>query len=241
MKIGILALVVGLLATFDVAAAHAQSAVSEIVVTAERRAGIPQVLQGAEAPHVTLIKRADNLIVSVRVVCDTRDLSQRRDELKQTLANMIRTAADNPQIELGLGTTVIGRFDATMFDAVIQPDDDKVDTSFAVVVVKTHVTAADTFDSATGRIKAFIDKTPKVGRTELLRDDSWSLTIIGPEQYRGAIIAKLADDARATAAAFGAGYGVSVSGLEKPVDWRQSGPLDLALFIPYELTIQPAR
>jgi len=197
------------------------------------------MLAGGEAPHVALVKRADNLIVAVRVVCDTRDLNQRRDELKQTLANMIRTAADDPRIELGLGTSVIGRFDATMFDAVIQPDDEKVDTSFAIVVVKTHVTADDTFDSATGRIKAFIDKTPKVGRTEILRDDAWNLTIIGPEQYRGAIIAKVADDARATASVFGTGYGVSVSGLEKPVDWRQSGPLDLALFIPYQLVVQP--
>ena len=118
-------------------------------------------------------------------------------------------------------------------------DDTKVDTSVAVVVIKTHVTAADSFDSATGRIKAFIDQTPKVGRTEILRDEDWNLTIIGPEQYRGAIVAKVAEDARATATAFGAGYGVSVSGLEKPVDWRQSGPLDLDLFIPYELTIQP--
>ena len=228
----LLAAVLGPLCASGARAQGAQASVSEIVVSAEKREA------DAGTPHVTLVKRADNLIVEVRVVCDTRDLNQRRDELKATLRNMIRAAGQDPRIELGLGTDIVGRFDETMLDAVIKPDT-KIDTSFAVVVVKTHVTPTDSFDTATGRIKEFIDKTPKVGRTEILREEDWSLTIIGPEQYRGQIITKIADDARATTGGFGSGYGVSVTGLQKPVDWYQSGPLDLALFIPYQLTVQP--
>jgi hypothetical protein len=125
-----------------------------------------------------------------------------------------------------------------MLDAVIEPDA-KVDTSKATVVVKTHVLATDTFDTASGRVTAFLEKTTKVGRTELLRENDWSLTIIGPGQYRPAILAKIADDAKTTAAAFGPAYGVTVTGLQKPVDWYQSGPLDLALFIPYALQVVP--
>jgi hypothetical protein len=187
-------------------------------------------------PHVVLRRRADNLITSVRVVCDTRDPTQRRNELKATLRNMIK--ASGGQIELGLGSGVIGRFDDTMLDRVIQPDD-RADTSQAVVVVKTHITAADTFDTASGRITGFIDHTPKVGRAEILREQEWSLTIIDPEQYRTPIVAKVAEDAQATAKAFGPGYGVTVDGLQQTVDWYQSAPLDLSLYIPYRLTVKP--
>ena len=203
----------------------------EVVVTGEKRQP-----NEAQTPHVVLTRRADNLITEVRVVCDTRDPSQRRNELKATLRNMIK--ASGGRIELGVGDETIGRFDETMLDKVIAPDA-KVDTSQAVVVVKTHITAGDTFDSASGRITAFIERTPKVGRSEILREKEWSLTIIAPEQYRRAIIAKVAEDARGVAAAFGPGYGVSADGLQRPVDWYQPGALDLALFIPYKLVVEP--
>ena len=39
---------------------------------------------------------------------------------------------------------------------------------------------------------------------------------------------------------FGPGYGVMLTGLERPVAWSRSGPLELALYIPYALTIEPA-
>lgn len=233
IRAGLALAALGLLWTSHAIAASGGAAVGEIVVTAEKRD-----YNAAQTPHVTLVKRADNLITEVRVVCDTRDPAQRRNELKATLRNMIHGAGPGTGIELGVGDEVIGRFDETMLDAVIQPDA-KVDTSQAVVVVKTHVSAADSFDSASGRITSFIDRTPKVGRTEILREEDWSLTIIDPEQYRQTIVAKVADDARDVAGAFGTGYGVSVDGLQRPVDWYQAGPLDLALFIAYRLVVEP--
>lgn len=233
IRIATTLLVLGLSLACTGSALAQAAAVGEVVVTAEKRD-----YNANQTPHVTVVKRADNLITEVRVVCDTRDPTLRRNELKATLRNMIHAAGAGPQIELGLGEEVIGRFDDTMLDAVIEPDA-KTDTSRAVVVVKTHISAADTFDSASGRIIAFIDRTPKVGRTEVLREKDWSLTIINPEQYRRAFIARVAEDAHDVAAAFGPAYGVTVDGLQKPVDWYQSGPLDLALFISYRLVVQP--
>jgi hypothetical protein len=209
--------------------------VEEVVVSAEMREYDP-----VRTPAVTLTKRADNLITTVTVVCDTRDESQRKNELRATLRNLIRAANEDPRVELGLGDAVIGRFDETMLDAIIIPDR-KADTSKALLVIKTKVTASDTYDQATGRIKAFVKATPKVGRTEVLIEDKWELTIIGPLQYRPAIQRLVAEDAKRAAANFGDGYGVEVAGLQLPVSWYQSGPLDLALFIPYTLTVKPSR
>ena len=226
------AMVASLLMAAAVPAVAQDSGASEIVVTASLRN-----YDATETPHVALRRRADNLITEVKVVCDTRDLSQRQEELKSTLRAMIKAAGPGSGIELGLGDEVVGRFDASMLDAVIRPDV-KADTSYAVVVVKTRVLPADTFDSATARITAFIDKAPKVGRTEILRRSDWNLTLIGPERYRGDIIGLIAADARRSATAFGEGYGVSVEGLQLPISWYQSGPLELALYIPYRQRVE---
>jgi len=216
--------------------------VGEVVVTAERRQqnlGRVPVAIDMGVPHVVFARRADNLITTVRVVCDTRDPTKRVSELKTTLRNMIR--AQNGQIELGVGQGVIGRFDESMLDKVIEPDNSAADTSQAVVVIKTHITPADSFDAATARITAYIERTPKEGRTEILRDQDWNLTLINPEQYRGVIIAKVAADAHNAATAFGPGYGVRVEDLQGKVQWRQSGPLELSLFIPYRLVVEQAK
>jgi hypothetical protein len=208
----------------------------EVVVTASRLTEYDPT----ETPYVTLIKRADNLIVQVRVVCDTRDQSQRRSELKATLRNLIRAAASDKSVELGVGEEVLGAFDETMLDTVIAPDA-RADTSRATLIVKTAVAPTDSFDAATGRIKAFVARTPKVGRTEVLIEGDWELTLVGPSQYRPAVAKLVADDARQMAAVFGEDYGVEVQGLQLPVSWYQSGPLDLALYIPYRLTVRPRR
>jgi hypothetical protein len=183
----------------------------ELIVTASRISEY----DATSTPHVFLRKRADNLIVEVNVVCDTRDMSQRRDELRTTLKSLMRAAEKDPTIELGIGEEIVGRFDETMIDSLIGPSK-RPDTSAAKLLIKTRVTPADTQDSATGRIEAFIEKAPKAGRTEVL----------------------VAKDSLASAGAFGADYGVSVQGLQLPVSWYQVGPLDLALYIPYRLEVR---
>ena len=67
--------------------------------------------------------------------------------------------------------------------------------------------------------------------------DDWDLTLIGPGQYRSEIIGLVAADANRSAKAFGEGYSVTIEGLTLPVTWYQSGPLELALYIPYRQTI----
>jgi hypothetical protein len=212
------------------------SGVEEIVVTGSRLSEY----DATSTPQVTLRKRADNLITVATVVCDTRDESQRKAELKATLRNLARAAAQDKRIDLAVGDEVLGGFDESMLDAVIQKGS-KIDTSTATLVIKTSVTADDTFDSATGRIETFVERTAKVGRTEVLLDDDWQLTLVNPGQYRPEVARLVAEDARAMAALYGEGYGVEVQGLQLPVSWYQAGPLDLAIYIPYRLNVRPAR
>jgi hypothetical protein len=208
--------------------------VGEVVVTGSRISEY----DANQTPHVVLRKRADNLIVEVVVVCDTRDVSQRREELKTTLKNLIRQAAKDPGVELGIGEEIVGAFDETMVDSIIGSAS-KIDTSQATLLVKTKVLPGDTLDSATGRIEKFVAATPKAGRTEILVQGDWNLTLIHPEQYRGEVIALVAKDSLKTASAFGDGYGVMAQGLQLPLSWYQSAPLELALYIPYRMEVRP--
>ncbi|HEY0283532.1 MAG TPA: hypothetical protein VGC27_13020 [Rhizomicrobium sp.] len=234
LRLRIAVMVLGAMAILTTSApAQDAGSLETVVVTGARAEYDAQTV-----PHVFLLRRADHLITKVRVVCDTRELSKRRQELKDTLRNMIREASKSGTISLGVGDEIVADLTEKMLDKVIAPDA-RADTSIAAVVVKTRVTKEDAFDDATGRIERFIEATPKSGRTEILRVNRWDLTIVGPEQYRAALIAKVAKDAKQTAALFGADYAVRIEGLQHPIAWYQKGPLDLALYIPYTLTIAP--
>ncbi len=219
--------------------------VGEIIVTAEKREGdsnnLPVALRNLGGPpHVVIFRRADNLVVEVQVDCDTRDSNDRLSEMKATLGNMIAAAAaSGGQIELGVESdNVIVALKPEALDTLLSPGQ-RDDTTTTTIVVKTHVGVADTFEAATARIDGFVLKTKVVGRAQVSRVGDWQLTLITPRQYRSQIIAAIAQDANETAKAFGPGYAVELDGLEHPVAWNRSGPLDLALFIPYSLKIEP--
>ncbi len=212
------------------------AAEDEIVVTAARyMANDGERAAVSVIPHVTLKRRADNLVTQVRVICDTRDPTLRGEELRQTLRDMIAAAAaSGGAITLSVGDTILVPFDESMIEKSIYPEG-RPDTSYAAVVVKTAVTASDSYDGAVQRVRDFVAKTPKAGRTEILADGRWDLTLIGPERNRQELIGLIAADARQAAGLFGTSFGVEVDGLQNPIAWTQSGPLDLDLYIPYSL------
>jgi hypothetical protein len=216
--------------------ALAQS-VEEIVVTGMRATE----WEPDQVPVVRLARRADNLIVEVRVVNDTRDAAGRRGEITETLRSMARMAATRPDIDLsiedeGLLTPLTEDMVATL---TLGMDSGRADTSVATLIVKTPIRADDTLDLASARIEAFVEAARKTGRSLADVSGDWELSIIDPTQYRTPVLALVAADAHATAAVFGDGYAVQIEGLAAPVTWRQSGPLELSLFIPYKMVVTP--
>lgn len=206
---------------------------AEVVVTASRYAesGSPLAI-----PHITLPRRADFVITRITVICDTREPRQRDDELRATLRGMMTAAEADPQIALSTGDDFLGDLtDATLEQIITGGDRD--DTSQAMLVLKTAVQPEDTLDATKARLKSFIDKTQKTGRTEIMESGTWDLTLIGPERNRADLLRLIADDARAAAGAFGPGIGVSVEGLQAPITWHQTAPLELSLYIPYVLKV----
>lgn len=219
------------------AAAQDGSQLEEIVVTGSR----VREWDVNEVPAVKVPHRADNLIVAVRVVNDTREAALRRTELIQTLRSLARAAEGRPDIALSIEDdgALVPLTEDMVSTLTLGADGTRADTSTASLIVKTPIRADDTLDSASARIEQFVARADKTGRSLVDVAGDWELSIVNPAQYRGAILAAIADDARRTAATFGSGYAVEVSGLSNPVTWKQSGPLDLAMFIPFALTVTP--
>lgn len=227
------------LTTLSAAPASAQDEpqVEEIVVTGSRAIE----WDPDEVPAIQLERRADNLVVTVRVVNDTRDAPGRRNEITQTLRAMARAAAGRADIDLSVEDdgTLVPLNEDMVATLTLGVDAGRSDTSVASLIVKTPIRPGDTLDSASERIEAFVKGINPVGRSEADVSGDWQLTVINPAQYRAPILAAIAADARSTAAAFGEGYAIEVEGMSNRVTWRQSGPLDLALFIPYEMSVTP--
>lgn len=212
--------------------------VEEIVVTGSR----VREWDSDDVPAAKVPRRADNLIVAVRVVNDTRDARQRRDELIQTLRALVKAAAGRPDIDASLDDdgALVPLQEDMISTLTLGVEPGRADTSVASLVVKTPIRPTDTLDSASGRIETFVEAIRPTGRSLVAISGDWELSIINPTQYRPAIIAAIAEDAKKAAAAFGEEYGVEVEGLSNRVTWTPSGPLSLDLFIPYKLTVLPA-
>lgn len=225
-----------IIALTPAAYARAQS-VQEIVVTATRAA----TWDADDVPTIQLPRRADNLIVEVRVVNDTRDTVGRRSEITQTLRRMSQLAASRSDIALSIDNDglLVPLTENMVSTLTLGMDGNRADTSVARVIVKTPIRTDDTLDRASGRIEAFVKGVEQAGRSLATISGSWNLSLIDPPQYRPAILTLLATDSRSVAATFGEGYAVEVDGLSNQVAWRQSGPLELSLFIPYKMKVTP--
>src|SRR5690606_8474875 len=137
----------------------------EIVVTGSRIQRYDQDVSATSVPAVTVTRRADNLIVSIRVVNDTRETVSRRNELIQTLRSMARSARSQPDIALSIEDDgqLVAFNDEMVSTLTLGVDGNRADTSTASLIVKTPIRADDTLDSASNRIEQFIARVEKSG------------------------------------------------------------------------------
>lgn len=207
----------------------------EIVVTGSR---IEQDDYSDTMPAVGLRRPADFLVQSVVIRGDTRDQTQRRQEIRKMLADAVRRA-DAMGIELAYGDYILTRLTSDNVDEIGLQSDNRPDSERVVFRVKARLGGTQSGEAAEAQIARYIDSVPEVGRAQM---DEWgdsTLSIVGPDSYRPQIAEKIAEDSLAMAARLGDGYGVEIEGLNMPVQWAQSGPGEVLLYIPYRLVVVP--
>ncbi len=184
------------------------------------------------APVQMLRRTADFAVQQVIIVSDATD----DDEARVEVFAMTRKAIE---LSAGAGTLL------ATGELVVQPltvgnyKELEVDDEQVKFLVKVPLAPGIDAKAALARIDKFIKAVPPVGRAEMKAYSQLTLSVVDPEQYRGAIIDLVAKDTTATSARFGTGYGVEVTGLDRPVQWQRAGLTEVQLFLPSATTVRP--
>lgn len=206
----------------------------EIVVTGSR---IDQEDYSDRQPAVGLRRKADFLVQQVTIRGDTRDADQREKEIRAMLRRAIEMAARS-EVELAQGDYILTRLTIETASEIELQNDRRPDSQQIIFLVKAPL-ASQTIEQAQVAIRRFIETVPETGRAQMDEMGDATLSVVGPDSYRDQIIAAVAADAKRQAAVVGSDYAVELTGLNMPVQWSRSGPGEVLLFIPYELSVLP--
>jgi hypothetical protein len=233
MKWPILACAVSAALAVPASAQDLQNA--EVVVTGSR---VDQEDYSRDMPAVGLRRTADFLVQQVTIRGDTRDQKQRRQEIHEMLARAIALASKHG-VELAFGDYILTPLTAATVDDLVIKNDTRPDSERVDFLVKAPLAGKESGTAAEQRISDYVEAVPEVGRAQMDESGDASLSVVGPDSYRGQIADKVAEDARAMAARMGEGYAVKVEGLNMPVQWARSGASEVMLYIPYKLVVVP--
>lgn len=187
-----------------------------------------------------LRRTADFAVQQVVVVSDTVEKAEAHKEVRAMTRKAIDLSAGSG-VQLASGEIVVEPLDAGNYkDLKIEEiDEDEIDGQAVKFLVKVPLVPGIDAKAALARIDTFIKAVPAVGRAEIKAYSELTLSVVDPEQYRGAIIDLVAKDTAGTSARFGAGYGVEVTGLDKPVQWKRASLTEVQLFLPSDSKVRP--
>lgn len=245
-------ILIGLTAAGVLAGAMPVLAQDEIIVTGMRRLNPdndsvhPLDVRTATAAAIPpaaaqmLRRTADFAVQQVVVVSDTVDEEQADAEVQAMTRNAIDLSAVSG-VQLASGEIVVEPLNTRNYkDLKIEAiDEDEIDGRAVKFLVKVPLVPGIDAKAALARIDKFIKAVSAVGRAKIKAYSELTLSVVDPEQYRSAIIDLVAKDTAGTTARFGAGYGVEVTGLDKPVQWKRASLTEVQLFLPADSKVRP--
>src|SRR5262245_13699994 len=150
-------------AVICVAPALAQEGAEEIVVSGARASARNAVYDEVRVPAISLTRRADFVIVDLRVSSDSRDPEARRQEVQRTLQNLADRARGGA-VTLALQQDDTIRPFSMALAMRLLTDGARTDTSQVIVNMRTAVRADDTLDTARQRFRTFAASVRGDGR-----------------------------------------------------------------------------
>mgnify|MGYP000874633914 CR=1 FL=1 len=189
---------------------------------------------GSSLPAVTLKKRADNLLLEVTLVNDSRDETMRSGEILKTLTGMIEDAKkiDNLKIIFERKTITL----SNLGDVTITSYSSRSDTSSCELLLKLPLKADQDADVVVDKLQKFAKNVKVDGRTIVSAGDI-GLSVENPEQYRRKILGMIAEDYKFLLNTFDNRFQILVHNLNGRVQWQRSSISDLDLYIGYEYEV----
>lgn len=221
--------VFGLLASV----ASAQEATLEEIVVTGSRVDVDYY----EMPAVTIAKKADFLVQSIRLLNDSRSPDLRNAEIIETIQNLIKRSESMDGMALSYGRGFLEPINLDDESLQLLQDRQRVDTSYIDIYAKVALNSDRSSKAQISDLREFISGAKKVGRTEILPLGDIGLSIIGPEQYRYEIIEKIAAENAKVSQAMNANCEITIGGLEGRVQWERTNISELTLYIPYGMEV----
>jgi hypothetical protein len=194
-------------------------------------------------PQVSLVVRADFVLFSVTYQTGTRDVAARLDELQKTFKAVTDRAAKTDGVTVEVGTPgASGALETAALKELVKVDN--TGRSTLQLVLKMAVRDKETFNTVRARTEKFVADTPLPGRVEAVIGDSQFLGLSEPKKHRDALIKAISDDVKMMQTSFGGStvpVAVNLTGMEGRVVSRPVGPLDLEIYIPYQMSLRSGR
>lgn len=198
---------------------------------------------GGSIPVISMRVPAEFVIFMIEVETTTRSADARAAELEKAF-NAIR---DKVKRTPGLTLEVGDAFTAIPVETVavreiIELDDDDPLRSEIRMVLTSEVRAGDTFERIRTRVEQFVKEIPQQGRTEIVIGADQFMGVNDPMKHREALLRKIAADTELLQSLFGRGVtgpaSLSLNGLEGRVQSRPVAPLELELYLNYNLSLE---
>ncbi|MEP3653913.1 MAG: hypothetical protein ABJO36_03370 [Litorimonas sp.] len=213
----------------------------EIIVTGTRMSRADSFEESGGAPGVTVVKRGDFLLLGVTIESDARELTDRMNELSDTIEAFIKAAETDDTIELSIiesGKTVRRLTQANYIQGVSFGG--RPDTSVARMRVKTAIpNRVENSAILASKLSRFVEGIEETGRISISTNGETSVSVVDPYQYRDEVVAKIVDEINAITDALGPEYVAIIKGLDRQVYWDRKGDIDLAFSLPYSYEIIP--
>ncbi|MEO1492410.1 MAG: hypothetical protein AAFV19_09700 [Pseudomonadota bacterium] len=196
----------------------------------------------SQLPGVRLIRAGDSLLLAVRLLNDAIEPDRRREELRQTLSNMLDAAGKDQTLELSVVDPEGFVAPLTEVDQSISILGSREQRGMSHIDIRLKTTIPD--DAVDGkalvnRLRGFVNSTETVGRTVVNATGAVDISILNPEQYRGDVIKLITAEIKLITTELGDDYKVVLQDLERPLEYRRVGIIDLELYIPYRFQIIP--
>jgi hypothetical protein len=211
------------------------SGLGEVMVSANR-GNAPYAQQ--DRPVIGLRRQADSAVMPLYISSDTRDAAVRTQEIYTVLlAAMDKARAAG--FELVSGGIPIQPVTRENYKLLPMQSAGRVDTSMVQLLVKARLQGSA--EATQARLQTFVSSLRGSGRATVGGGGGISLTVINPDQYRDAIVALVAAEAKRNAAMFGPEFTFSLTGIDGQLAWSQVSSSEVFLYISYRYTILPKR
>jgi hypothetical protein len=248
------------------APAVAQDDMGEIIVTAQMRNSVSggAATLVRQPPVIGLKRQADSAVRNIEIVSDSRDEDMRKREVQAMLFAAIDRAKAQGfslvtgQFELvevtranwqdqfpGLAIKAAANGDEDDEDSDDEDADDESkpppayedDSSTTTIRLKVKTKLDGSIGNAQQKINTFVKSVPATGRSQMSQKGGMALTIINPEQYRDQIYTRIAAGSKHAVTFYGPDYGLTMTGLDQAIAWKQVSNTEVFLYIPYIFTV----